>query len=165
MEPAVATPGWGRRNGYLAVGESAADLSITQVKDRLLILDVINRYGWGYDERDLSALEQTFTPDAIFDGRVAGALPVGPFAGRTAIIDWLKQHMIAQDDQRKHTILNHIFAAQTVSTAVVNSYLVLTSVAAGQARLVTTGFYKFEMEKHDGVWAIGHVFAGFDSTF
>jgi hypothetical protein len=165
MEQAVETPGWGRSNGFVELGRVATDVSSEQLKDRLLVLDVINRYGWSYDERDLDALGRAFTTDAVFDGNVAGSFPVGPYKGREAIVDWLKEHMAAQDDQRRHTILNHIVVAQTESTAVVNTYLVLTSVAERQARLVTTGFYKFELEKLDGGWAISHIFAGFDSPF
>jgi hypothetical protein len=165
MEQAVEPPGWGRSNGFIDVGVSAADLSPEQVKDRLLVLDVVNRYGWSYDERDMGALERTFTLEAVFDGNVAGSVPIGPYEGRGAIVDWLKGHMAAQEDQRRHTILNPIFVSQTESSAVVNAYLVLTSVAGGQVRLVTTGFYKFELEKREGMWAIGHIFAGFDSAF
>lgn len=56
-------------------------------------------------------------------------------------------------------------AWQDDRAAEVNAYLVLTSLEAGQPRLVTTGFYRFELEKSATGWAISHVFAGFDSPF
>jgi hypothetical protein len=30
---------------------------------------------------------------------------------------------------------------------------------------VTSGFYKFELQKVAGVWMISHLFGGFDSPF
>jgi hypothetical protein len=165
MEKTVEAPGWGRSNGFVDVGVTVAELSADQVRDRLLILDVVNRYGWSYDERDLGSLERTFTADAVFDGSVAGSFPVGPYEGRDAIIEWLKGHMESQHDQRRHGTINPTFVSQTDSTATVNAYLILTSVADGQARLVTTGFYIFDLKKTDGAWAISHAFGGFDSAF
>ncbi|GAB91304.1 nuclear transport factor 2 family protein [Gordonia rhizosphera] len=165
MTQAVDTPAWGRRNGFIDVGTSASGLSDREVSDRLVILDVVNRYGWSYDERDLDSLERTFTADAVFDGSVAGSVDVGPYEGREAIIEWLKGHMAAQQEQRRHTILNPIFVSQTESTATVNCYLVLTAVADGVARLVTTGFYRFDLVNDDGAWSVRHVFGGFDAAF
>ena len=69
MTQAMQTPGWGRANGFVDVGVSAADLSDAQVRDRLLVLDVVNRYGWSCDERDIDSLRRTFAEDAVIDGR------------------------------------------------------------------------------------------------
>ena len=165
MEKTAEAPAWGRSNGFVDVGVSAAELSADQVRDRLLILDVVNRYGWSYDERDLASLERTFTADAVFDGNVAGSFPVGPYEGRAAIVEWLQGHMDSQQDQRRHATTNPTFVAQTDSTATVNAYLILTSVADGQARLVTSGFYRFDLTKAEGSWAISHIFGGFDAAF
>jgi SnoaL-like domain len=165
MDESLQIPGWGRSNGFLEVGVVAAELSPERTADRLLVLDVINRYGFSYDERDLVSLGRTFTDDAVFDGSVAGSMEVGPYRGREDIVAWLKGHMDGQEDQRRHAITNPTFVSQTSTAAVVNAYLVLTSVSAGQARLVTSGFYKFELEKLEGGWAISHIFAGFDSPF
>ena len=65
--------------------------------------------------------------------------------------------MAAQDDQRRDMILNPTFVVETSTTAVVNAYLMLTSVAKGQPRLVTTGLYRFELEKRDGTWMVVHL--------
>ena len=147
------------------VGVSAADLSDAQVRDRLLVLDVVNRYGWSCDERDIDSLRRTFAEDAVIDGSVAAQVEIGPFKGRETFVKWNEAHMATQDDQRRHMILNPTFVVQTSTTAVVNAYLMLTSVAKGQPRLVTTGLYRFELEKRDGSWMVIHLFAGFDSAF
>jgi hypothetical protein len=165
MTQAMQTPGWGRANGFVDVGVSAADLSDAQVRDRLLVLDVVNRYGWSYDERDIDSLRRTFAEDAVIDGSVAAQVEIGPFKGRETFVKWNEAHMATQDDQRRHMILNPTFVVQTSTTAVVNAYLMLTSVAKGQPRLVTTGLYRFELEKRDGSWMVIHLFAGFDSAF
>ena len=165
MDQAAEAPGWGRSKGFVDVGVTAAELSPTRVSDRLLVLDVINRYAWGYDERDLASLERTFTADAVCDGSVAGSVEVEPYEGRDEIVAWLKGYMDDQADQRRHVITNPVFVSQTDTTAVVNTYLVLISVSSGQARLVTSGYYRFELQKVAGAWMISHLFGGFDSPF
>jgi hypothetical protein len=165
MMQAVEGPGWGRSNGFVNVGVTMDDLSPVRVSDRLLVLDVINSYAWSYDERDLASLERAFTVDAVWDGSVAGSAQVGPYQGRDEIVAWLTGHMNSQVDQRRHVIANPTFVSQTDTTAVVNTYLVLTSVSGGKARLVTSGFYKFELQKVAGAWAISHIFGGFDGPF
>ncbi|MFG2730418.1 nuclear transport factor 2 family protein [Streptomyces canus] len=165
MTEVVAVPGWGRTNGFVDVGTGVAQLTAEQAADRLLILEVINRYAWSYDERDMTALGRSFTKDAVFAGNVAGSVEIGPFKGRENIVAWLRGHMDGQSDQRRHSVTNPTFTSQTKDSAAVNAFLMLTTVSEGQARLVTTGFYTFELRRSADGWAINHAFGGFDAAF
>ncbi|MFE7841714.1 nuclear transport factor 2 family protein [Streptomyces sp. NPDC057474] len=147
------------------VGRSAAKLTAEQAADRLLILEVINRYAWSYDERDMDALGRSFTEDAVFAGNLAGSVEIGPINGRDAIVEWLRGHMDSQSDQRRHSVTNPTFVSQTEDGAVVNAFLVLAAVSDGQVRLVTTGFYKVDVRKTTDGWAISRLFGGFDTAF
>ena len=159
------TPGWGRHHGFLELGVAPRDLSTGQVVDRLHLLTVAKRYTWSYDERDSAGLADVFTTDAVFDGMIADTEQVGPYVGRTAVVEWLQGHMDRQTDQRRHTCMNHVVVSQDDNFARVIATLVLTSASAGHVRLVTTGFYRIDLVKTVAGWQISHIFGGFDCPF
>jgi hypothetical protein len=159
-------PAWGRSNSFLSFGDSQTPLTQAGLVDRLNILDVLGRYAWSYDERNIAALESGFTEDAVWEGSVAGSFAIEPIRGRQAISDWLQGHMAAQNDQRRHNAINHIFVSQTETAAEVLSYLLLTSASEGSTRVITSGFYRVRFVKAEGgVWQIEHMFGGFDNPF
>lgn len=159
-------PGWGRANSFLEFGATQAPLTAAGLVDRLNILDVLARYAWAYDERNIAALESGFVEDAVWEGSVAGTFAIEPIRGRQAISEWLQGHMAAQKDQRRHNAINHVFVSQTETTAEVLSYLLLTSASDGATSVVTSGFYRTSFVKADGeVWQIQHMFGGFDNPF
>ena len=45
---------------------------LLQVHDRLMILETLNRYAWGYDSRDLELLGSTFADSGVFAIELAG---------------------------------------------------------------------------------------------
>jgi SnoaL-like domain len=160
------SPSWGRTNGFVAFGDTQAPLGDTAVADRLRILDALDRYAWSYDERNIPALENGFSENAVWEGSVAGEFAIDPIEGRQAISDWLQGHMAAQQDQRRHNILNVVFVFQEEATAELIAYLLLTSASAGKVGVVTTGFYRLRFAKSEaGAWEIEYMFGGFDSPF
>ncbi|WP_423184485.1 nuclear transport factor 2 family protein [Arthrobacter sp. NyZ413] len=159
-------PSWGRTNGFVAFGDTQAALDDSAVADRLRILDALDRYAWSYDERNIPALENGFTEDAVWEGSVAGEFAIDPIKGRRQISEWLQGHMAAQRDQRRHNILNVVFVSQEERTAELIAYLLLTSASAGKVDVVTTGFYRVNFAKSDtGAWEIEYMFGGFDAPF
>lgn len=158
-------PSWGKDLGILNVGAPVAGDAVGAT-DRALILETMNRYGWAYDERDATALAGCFTEDIVFEGSVAGTIPVGPYNGRDALMEWLLAFWEVQTDQRRHNVVNLVVNDLTADTAVALSYLLLTAAENGQMRAVTTGFYKTDMVKEqDGVWRIRRFYAGFDAPY
>ncbi len=159
-------PAWGRDCGFVDLGKPLTGIGAEGASDRAAILDAVARYSWGYDERDLPTLSGVFTEDAVWDGSVAGAVPIGPYKGRTEILEWLKGHMAAQPDQRRHCALNQLVTRQDRTTAQVLAYLLLTSAQGSAVHVVTTGFYRVDLRKSgDGTWLIEHIFGGFDTPF
>ncbi len=165
MSEIKAVAGWGRENGFVDVGSAVAALTQNHVMDRLLIQDAINRYGWSYDERDIAALQRCFAPDASYEGFVAGVGPFGPYEGREAILKWFTEYMAGNDDLRRHRLSNVTFVGQSANTARVIAYLALHQVSDDKASLLTSGFYRLDLEKRAGVWVFSRVFAGFDNSF
>jgi hypothetical protein len=159
-------PSWGRTNTFLSVPDKPAAVNEFHLADRLAILDALARYAWTYDERQIVALGNTFTEDAVWEGSVAGDFRIEPLRGRETISTWLQEHMANQSDQRRHNMTNHTFVAQDKGSAEVISYLLLTSASAGSVQVVTTGFYRTNLVKAStGEWLIQHMFGGFDTPF
>ncbi len=138
---------------------------LREIHDRLMILETLNRYTWGYDSRDLDLLGSTFAENGVFSIELAGTDGWGPYTGRAQIVEWLAGVMQTQSDQRRHLVSNFVFRAQQPESAVVDSILALTAVENNSARLVCTGTYRDEMIKADGQWRIQRKLLRLDNAF
>ena len=138
---------------------------LLQVHDRLMIIETLNRYAWGYDGRDLELLGSTFAPDGSFTIELPGSDGWGPYTGRSQIVEWLAGIMTQQTDQRRHCVSNIIFRELQPKAAVVDSFLSLTAAEQGAVRLVCTGTYRDEMVKSDGLWFIQRKVLRLDNPF
>jgi hypothetical protein len=165
MTDIQAGPGWARANAFVDVGRPIGELTQVEIMDRFLIQDTIHRYGWSYDERDVEALSRAFAPDAVYEGFVAGVGGFGPYVGRDAILAWFTEYMTETHVLRRHRVTNATFIAQNKESARVNAYLELVEVRGGATSIATSGFYRLDLKKFEGVWVFSHVFAGFDSPF
>ena len=132
---------------------------------RLEIMETLNRYAWGYDSRDLDLMGGSFAVNGSFDIQLAGNDGWGPFQGRQAIVEWLAEIMQSQTDQRRHCVTNIIFREIGETTALVESYLLLTAVENGELRIVCTGTYHDRMVVEDGQWLIENKTLKLDNPF
>jgi hypothetical protein len=123
------------------------------VQDRLEIMDVLNRYAWGYDQRDLQMMGNSFAQEGHFSIFLDGS-ELGSSTGRDNVVKWLEGFMKQQTDQRRHVISNVVFEKQNENYAKVISYLACTTAQNHKVRLVTTGRYQDELEKENGEWCI-----------
>ncbi|OHV89884.1 hypothetical protein ORS3428_29935 [Mesorhizobium sp. ORS 3428] len=103
------------------------------------------------------------TATAVFSGSVAGNFVVGPYEGRTRILQWLKTLWETQADQRRHCMMNILVDDLSGLSAVVLASLFLTGAENGLARVIATGFYRFQMANEEGVWRIADIYAGLDT--
>lgn len=158
-------PGWSRARGLSKVGagpQSDGDAAM----DRVLIMDRIFRYAWGFDERNIEGIGECFTEDGIWEGWVMGTEHVGPFNGRGAIQGFMGEFWPNQQDQRRHVFTNVIIDDYTGSSAQAHAYLLLMSSMDAETRPVTVGPYRFDLVKDDDrVWRLSHLRGGWDSPF
>lgn len=158
-------PGWSRLLGLSTVGAGSAS-SGDPAGDRVLIMDRIYRYAWGFDERNVDGLGECFTEDGIWEGWVMGIEHVGPFTGRDAIKGFMSEFWPNQRDQRRHVFTNVIIDDYTGTTAQAHAYLLLMSSMDSATLPVTVGPYRFDVVKdHDDVWRLSHLRGGWDSPF
>jgi SnoaL-like domain len=161
----LPVPGWGHSCGHLRMRvPGRPDYQATGV-ERALIAERISRYGWSFDERRRDLLSDCFTDDAVWQGSICGGEPLGPFVGREAIVQWMSEFWLTQRDQRRHMIVNTVIEDQTETEALAQAYQLLTAARSGQVALETTGFYRFNLRRADGIWRIAHLFSGYDAPF
>lgn len=127
-----------------------------EAADRVAIQEVLARSAYALDERQLEMLEDTFSSNATLVIDIAGADAEMSFAGREAIMGLMTTSMAEQSDQRRHVVTNVFIENEQGDRAVVVSNVTITSVENGAIRLVTSGLYRDEVLREDGVWRIAH---------
>lgn len=162
LEP---SPGWGHATGAVALPPSPSRVAEDLLADRLLLGELMYRYGWSFDERRADLLGACFIGDATWEARIMGTTVIGPHVGRDAIMDFMTEFWPAQTDQRRHMIMNVVIEDQSPEEATIFSYHLLTSAAGGQISPVTAGFYVARAVKVEGRWQIYSLLAGYDVPF
>lgn len=162
QDKAWRLPGWAHFTGAIELGAGAGH---ADSEARQLVVERVARYCWAYDERRDDLLADCFTDDGIWEGNVLDKIEIGPFETRKGIVDWLTGFWPHQHDQRRHMLLNNIVESLDATSAVTFSYLLLMANDSKQATIETTGFYRCEHVKQDGVWRIARMTACFDSPF
>jgi hypothetical protein len=166
-EPLRPAPAWASEAGIVAMQPSAGAASAGPAGDRLLIAERIARYGWAFDERDRAGVADCFTADGVWEGQVMGIEPIGPFEGRTAVVEFLTSFWDEQDDQRRHVFANVVVDQLLGDGATAHAYVILLRSSEASMTPLTAGPFRFELARDagDGVWRIARLLAGFDTSF
>lgn len=158
-------PGWSRLIGLSALGKSASSTE-DHTLTRSLLIDRIHRYGWAVDERDTEGVADCFTEHAIWEGWQRGHTHVEPRTGRTAITEHMRSLWASRSEQRRHIFTNEVIDVIGGAQARAHAYLVLLSSTVESTALVSTGPYRFDLEREiDHVWRISHLVGGWDTPF
>lgn len=120
--------------------------------DRGAIEDVLNRYAIAYDENDMSTLANCFTQDAVMSLRVQDGDLIGPFEGRDAIVQLMRDSLASQTDQRRHIVTNAVVRSADGSAVSVESYLTLISVEGKTLTVLSTARYEDRLVRDGGAW-------------
>jgi 3-phenylpropionate/cinnamic acid dioxygenase small subunit len=134
------------------------------LEQRLAIHELLGKAAYAYDQRDLDLLESCFDIDAVMSMRIAGGDLIGPFEGRDAIMQLMKNSMAEQTDVRRHVVSN-IFFESTGEQPVVISNLTLLSTQGGVASLLATGIYRDTVVEEAGSWRLRSRHLDLDSTY
>lgn len=126
-------------------------MSISSVRNE--IENTLNRYALGYDDGDLAMVANTFTSDAVLTLRVADGDLAGPFEGRDAIVNMMREASHSQNDQRRHVTSNVIIGVDgdhVEST----SYLTIFSAQDGKLTALSTGKYEDVLVHTESGWQL-----------
>lgn len=135
------------------------------IADEQTIVERLARYCWANDIHGREQLEDCFTADAVWEGTVHDVHAVGPLRGREEIVGWLAGFWPHQRDQRRHMVMDEVVEECGARRARLTSYVLLTSARDGEVSVVTTGFYRAELEREDDGWRFTSLFGGFDAPF
>lgn len=125
-----------------------------KTSDKLAIQELLSRAAYAFDEREMDMLEQCFMEDANMLVNITGVGEVGPFEGREAIMQLMRDSMAAQTDLRRHVISNFFFESEKKKKARVVSSVIVFSVENGEINALTSGIYRDDVAGKDGVWQI-----------
>jgi 3-phenylpropionate/cinnamic acid dioxygenase small subunit len=134
------------------------------LEQKIAIHELLGKAAYAYDQRDLDLLESCFDIDAVMSMRIAGGGLIGPFEGRDAIMQLMKNSMAEQTDVRRHVVSN-IFFESTGEQPVVISNLTLLSTQGGVASLLATGIYRDTVVEEAGSWRLRSRHLDLDSTY
>tara|TARA_R110001599_G_scaffold353815_1_gene598797 strand:+ start:42000 stop:42416 length:417 start_codon:yes stop_codon:yes gene_type:complete len=134
------------------------------VEQKLVIHELLSRAAYAYDERDMAALEDGFAAAATMSLRIAGGELIGPFEGRAAILELMRNSMAQQLDVRRHVVSN-IFFDESGENPTAISNLTLVTTADGKAAMLATGIYHDELVEEGGTWRILKRHVELDSAY
>lgn len=140
-------------------------MSGLSVDDKQDIQELLARSAWAYDEARLDVMEECFQSDAQMRLRIAGGDVVGPYDGRTAVLDLIRGSIESQSDQRRHVISNVFFESQSADEAVVLSNLTLLATAGGEIAVLSAGVYRDTVVRSDGAWRFRERFLTLDRPY
>jgi hypothetical protein len=160
-------PAWASDAGLVAMRAAVGAVGAGPAIDRLLIAERIARYGWAFDERDRAGVADCFTEDGVWEGQVMGIAPIGPFAGRASVVEFLTSFWDEQSDQRRHVFANVVVDELLLDTATAHAYVILLKSSEAKMTPLTAGPFRLQLARDagDGVWRIARLLAGFDTTF
>ncbi|WVT78169.1 nuclear transport factor 2 family protein (plasmid) [Sinorhizobium chiapasense] len=134
--------------------------------DRQLIMEVVARYAFGYDEAEFDLIGEAFTTGATSKGVWStGSVAWGPMRGREEIVSVLSAMRKGQLDQPRHIITNFHFTKQTDSSASARFYLALNSTVGDKCSIVSAGKYDAEFVKDAGIWRLSRLDALLDRSY
>lgn len=133
--------------------------------DRNAINDALAKYCYGYDNNELSLVEEAFTADATMSLRIGDGDLVGPFEGRDAILGLMRDSLASQTDQRRHLTVNTWFKDESEDDATVVSYLLLSAVEDGKLTVLTSGVYTDKVVRDGSAWKIAERFLQLDAPY
>jgi uncharacterized protein (TIGR02246 family) len=125
---------------------------MSAIEDRLAINDLFVRYTTALDAGDVETVVGCFTPDAVLESPVIGAIAgheaVRAFAGRFAA-------QRRAGTQFRHMITN--LAVEFVGQrARATCYLLVLITRDGNSRQLPPGRYECELVNEDGQWRFQH---------
>ena len=113
--------------------------------------ELIARYAWAVDQRDLPMLEALFTTDAVMRFEVPRNGLKGVHRGLPAILESFREAWATPGDLRRHLMSNLWFESASENACVTHSYLTVSVADEQTLRMVTTGTYRDLIVK-DGGW-------------
>lgn len=155
-------PSWASREGIVMPSGPTSPLPGALPTDPLIV-ETLYRLALSLDEDNQFVIAQCFTVDASLTATVAGDSSLGTHEGREAVTGWLTTIWHERQAQQRLSITNAIGGTPEPESARITALFLLTAIAAGTLRTLTTGVLRAHMRKEpDNAWRISRLILGFD---
>jgi ketosteroid isomerase-like protein len=121
-------------------------------------------YAHALDELDMPLLEAVLTEDTTWTFTMPGRGVLGPVAGRTAVLDFIRDGHTAQTGRVRHHLGNVVVTTTDAATAEVRAYLLQTRNTGESIQMISTGVYSFGLRRSDGGWRIAELTLTLDNA-
>jgi hypothetical protein len=118
---------------------------------------VVANYAHALDELDVPALEAILTQDTTWTFTVPGHGLLGPVAGRTAVLDFVRDGHATQTGRVRHHLSNVVVKTADAGRAEVRAYLTQTRNTGENVQVISTGVYTFGLRRSDSGWRIAEL--------
>lgn len=132
---------------------------------KLAIHELLARSAWAYDEKRMDVMAECFAAEARMSLRIGGGDVIGPYEGRSAVLELIRGSLDAQNDQRRHVIANVFFESETTTSATVISTLTLLATAHGAISVLSAGLYRDDVVLEPGGWRFRARFLTLDRPY
>jgi ketosteroid isomerase-like protein len=122
-------------------------------------------YAHALDELDMPLLEAVLTEDTTWTFTMPGRGVLGSVAGRTAVLDFIRDGHTAQTGRVRHHLGNVVVTTTDAATAEVRAYLLQTRNTGESIQMISTGVYSFGLRRSDGGWRIAELTLTLDNVF
>ena len=121
-------------------------------------------YAHALDELNVPALEAMLTQDTTWTFTVPGQGVLGPVAGRTAVLDFVRDGHAAQTGRVRHHMSNVLVNTADADSAEVRAYLIQTRNTGENVQVISTGVYTFGLRRSDSGWRIAELTLALDNA-
>lgn len=125
---------------------------------------VVAHYAHALDELDVPALEAVLTEDTTWTFTVPGQGVLGPVAGRTAVLDFVRAGQAAQTGTVRHHLSNILVRTADADSADVRAALLQTRNTGENVQVISTGVYTFGLRRSDSGWRIAELTLALDNA-
>ena len=132
-------------------------------EDRLAVANLVNSYGYYYDQFLLDKLHALFVEEPQLEFWIAGEMVVDSFPAFMAILRRRSAVYKSEGIQRRHLLTSLRFNGQSGGECTGQASVVLYSSDGAGTSLVTTGLYEFTSTKVDDEWRLSEWIARVDS--
>ncbi|MEU6010134.1 nuclear transport factor 2 family protein [Streptomyces sp. NPDC047453] len=124
----------------------------------------VANYAHALDELNVPELEAVLTEDTTWTFTMPGQRALGPVAGRTAVLDFIRDGHTAQTGRVRHHLSNVVVTTADAATAEMRAYLLQTRNTGESIQMISTGVYTFSLRRSDGRWRIAELTLTLDNA-
>ncbi|WP_445525431.1 nuclear transport factor 2 family protein [Streptomyces cyslabdanicus] len=124
----------------------------------------VANYTHALDELNMPQLETILTEDTTWTFTMPGQGVLGPIAGRTAVLDFIRDGHTARTGRVRHHLSNVVVTTTDATTAEVRAYLLQTKNTGESIQMISTGVYMFSLRRSDGRWRIAELTLTLDNA-